>query len=74
MENVTSKNIPDENQKGGNMKNITFKNIPDNLYYKVVEWKGKLRCATWQDFLEKVIFVLEESEDSAIVEQVSERA
>lgn len=56
------------------MKNITFKNIPDNLYYKVVEWKGKLRCATWQDFLEKVIFVLEESEDSMIVEQVSERA
>jgi hypothetical protein len=63
-------NIPD----GVNhMKNITFKNIPDNLYYKVVEWKGKLRCATWQDFLEKVIFVLEESEDTMIIEQASEK-
>ncbi|MBU6996462.1 MAG: hypothetical protein HXS41_07685 [Theionarchaea archaeon] len=56
------------------MKNITFKNIPDNLYFKVVEWKGKLRCATWQDFLEKVIFVLEESESTTVVEQASERA
>ena len=56
------------------MKNITFKNIPDNLYYKVVEWKGRLRCATWQDFLEKVISVLEESEESAVLERISERS
>jgi hypothetical protein len=55
------------------MKNITFKNIPDNLYYKVVEWKGKRRCATWQDFLEKVISVLEESEESIVKEEMSEQ-
>jgi hypothetical protein len=53
------------------MKNITFKNIPDNLYFKVVEWKGKLRCATWQDFLEKVISVLEESDDNKVMEELS---
>jgi hypothetical protein len=53
------------------MKNITFKNIPDNLYFKVVEWKGKLRCATWQDFLEKVITVLEETDDTTIKEELS---
>ncbi len=55
------------------MKNITFKNIPDDLYYKVVEWKGKLRCATWQDFLEKVISVLEESQDTAVVKEISNK-
>ncbi|MBU7032376.1 MAG: hypothetical protein HXS53_07575 [Theionarchaea archaeon] len=52
------------------MKNITFKNIPDNLYFKVVEWKGKLRCATWQDFLEKVITVLEETDDNRVMEEL----
>jgi len=41
------------------MKNITFKNIPDDLYYKVVEWKGKLHSQTWQEFLEKTIEILE---------------
>lgn len=55
------------------MKNITFKNIPDDLYYKVVEWKGKLHCSTWQDFLEKVISVLEESQDTPVVKEISNK-
>ncbi|MEA1994018.1 MAG: hypothetical protein U9N35_06475 [Euryarchaeota archaeon] len=42
------------------MKNITFKNIPDELYFKAVELKGKLRAKNWQEFLEKVVKRMEE--------------
>ena len=41
------------------MKNITFKNIPDELYFKAIEIKGKLRARNWQEFLEKLIEEME---------------
>lgn len=42
------------------MKNITFKNIPDELYFKAIEAKGKLHAKNWQEFLEKLIDIMDE--------------
>jgi len=47
-----------------NMKTITFKYIPDELYYKVIELKGRLHCKKWQTFLEKVCKIVEEELDA----------
>ena len=36
------------------MKSITIPNITDELYYKVLELKAKLKAKDWQDFLTKI--------------------
>jgi len=45
------------------MKNIQMKGIADDLYYKAVEWKGKTKSDSWNDFLAKVVERLERDED-----------
>ncbi|MDX9799592.1 MAG: hypothetical protein WDA59_02170 [Methanofastidiosum sp.] len=43
------------------MKSITIKGIPDDLYFKLIEWKGKKKAENWKDFLEKMVTMLEET-------------
>jgi hypothetical protein len=43
------------------MKSITIKGIPDDLYFKLIEWKGRMKAENWEDFLEKMVKMLEES-------------
>jgi len=43
------------------MKNITVKGIPDDLYFKLIEWKGRMKAENWEIFLEKMVKILEES-------------
>jgi len=42
------------------MKNIQFRGLSDDLYYKLVELKGRLKARTWNEFLAKVVERLEE--------------
>jgi len=42
------------------MKNMQIRNLPDETYFKLVEWKGKLKAKTWNEFLTKVVERLEE--------------
>jgi len=42
------------------MKNLTFKDIPEDLFYRALEQKRKLHANNWQEFLEKVLDILEE--------------
>ncbi|KYC49288.1 MAG: hypothetical protein AMQ74_01441 [Candidatus Methanofastidiosum methylothiophilum] len=42
------------------MKSITIKGIPDDLYFKLIELKGKMKAENWEDFLEKMVKMMEE--------------
>jgi len=44
------------------MKKINI-SLTDDLYFKLVEWKGKLRAPNWAKFFEKVIEMLEKQEE-----------
>jgi len=44
------------------MKKINI-SLTDDLYFKLVEWKGKLKATSWAKFFEKVIEKLEEQEE-----------
>jgi len=36
------------------LKNINIRDIPEELYYDIVELKGRLRAKNWVDFLREV--------------------
>ncbi len=42
------------------MKNIFIQKVPEDLYFKLIEWKGRIKANNWVDFLEKVIKILED--------------
>lgn len=37
------------------MKTIEVKQVSDELFFKLVEQKGKMQAETWNDFLEKAV-------------------
>jgi len=37
------------------MKTIEVKQVSEELFFKLVEMKGKMQAETWNDFLEKAI-------------------
>ncbi|MDI6903766.1 MAG: hypothetical protein QMC77_08545 [Methanocellales archaeon] len=43
------------------MKSLNIK-VDDDLYYRMVEMKGKLRAADWEQFMERVVDTLEQIE------------
>ena len=42
------------------LKNINIRDIPEELYYDIVELKGKLRAKNWADFLRHVNRIVRE--------------
>ena len=36
--------------------------LDENLYFKLVELKGKMKAETWEDLLEKFVKLVEENE------------
>jgi len=44
------------------MKTIEVKQVSDELFFKLVEQKGKMQAETWNDFLEKAVMQLSKLE------------
>ena len=40
-------------------RNINIRGIPEELYFKTLELKAKLKAKDWGDFLEKAVRIIE---------------
>lgn len=36
------------------MKNIQLRHIEDSLYFMALEWKGRLKCESWEALFRKI--------------------
>lgn len=43
------------------LKNINIRGIPEEIYYKAIEVKGKLKTKSWVDFLTELLKIAEDS-------------
>jgi len=44
-------------------KTIQIKDLPSSTYYRVLEWKAKLKAKDWTDFMKKILAILEKFKD-----------
>ena len=45
-------------------RNINIRGIPEELYFKTLELKAKLKARNWVDFLERVNRIVERAKTS----------